>query len=284
LSEYLSQKYAGIITEDDTNRIFALLKACLRNNRSEAARRCGVTDKATYDWEKASYIKLANKRKVLHASLECNYRETLEYLVNRTKEDSADLLKSLLATLYANALESENTQTFSKEYDLFLRIMLTNIGLVKDSLAEEVFDMSDSLRQKAHQFNVEILPKSLKEYSASEIIDFMKIMAQIYIENPVQAEDIAKQELELPPNAVKPIIETFKNLCSTEKIQTTATDYPAKKANVFLDTSVILRQNTIATDNATLDKSYVPRFSHEISVNSIKQHERGKYYEITTSA
>ena len=81
--------------------------------------------------------------------------------------------------------------------------------------------------------SIAVEPKSINEFSTEEMLNAIKIIGQIYSENPKQAEEFAQKEIGLPMEALKPIIGTFKNLCLIRKIQTNATDGADKKMKLL---------------------------------------------------
>ena len=50
---YIAESYAGVLTRGDVVQLFDGFTMNLGGNRSEAARRCGLTGKTTYDWKEA---------------------------------------------------------------------------------------------------------------------------------------------------------------------------------------------------------------------------------------
>ena len=212
LSEYLTEKYAGILSEEDVNLLFKTLIKVLGNNRSRAARECGVTDKATYDWETANYIKLGTKRKVLRASLTHNYLSAIEFLLQKSKDRNLDLLETIFSTLYADGLEANTKEEFNDKLRRFEEIRSRNIGLIQDGLQREVLEMSMALKTKAEQFGIAPKPATIKDYSGEEILNLISMIGNLYSENPIQAEIAAEKDFRLPITIMKPIITTFKTL------------------------------------------------------------------------
>jgi hypothetical protein len=221
LNSYITDKYAGMLTEEDVANLFNFLVKKLGENRSEAARRCGLTGKATYDWEEATYVKLETKKKVLEASLRENFIETVEYLVGRSTNRSLDLLRTILSTLYANALEAYGNE-FEKTFVKFETIRTGHRGIIKDGIQDEVTDMTSLLRKRASELGVSLGEKTINEFSAEEMINAIQLIGHVYVENPMEAEAFAVKDLGLPADALKPVIQTFKNLCFTREVETTA--------------------------------------------------------------
>ena len=210
-----------MLTEEDVKNLFDSLAKQLGENSSEAARRCGLTGKATYDWENAAYVKLGTKKKVLEASLKENFLTTVEYLLGRSSSRSLDLLRTILSTLYANALETASPNEFKDILAKFEAIRINHRGTIRDGINDEATDMSSMLRNKASDLGIPLTAKSIDDFSAEEIINAVKLIGHLYVENPVQAETFALKDLDLPLDAWKPVIETFKNLCFAREAQTT---------------------------------------------------------------
>ncbi len=224
MSEYLAEKYAGILTEEDVNLLFNEIMKELGNNRSRAAKACRVTDKATYDWENAAYIKLGTKRKVLRASLENNFLNTVEFLLDKSKDRNLDLLETIFSTLYSDGLGAGTKDEFNSKLRRFEQLKSINSGLIQDGLQKEVLEMSMALKVKAKEFGVIPKPVAIKDYSGEELLNMISLIGDLYSEDPLQAETIAERDFGLPLNIFRPIIRTFKILTSTklEKVSVAA--------------------------------------------------------------
>ncbi len=223
MSLYIADTYAPLLSEEDVSILFNLLAKKLNNNRSRAARTCGLTGKATYDWERTSYVKLGTKKKVLEASLRENFLCTMQYLLNMSNERNQDLLQNILSSLYADAQEATTPDCFKQALAQFDTIRQHNLGKIRDGLQAEVTDMTQSLQNKAAELGVSVPQKSIEEFSAAEILRIFAIIGQTYSKDPAEAEVLAQKTIQLPSNVAKPILHTFKLLCSpTETHMTTA--------------------------------------------------------------
>lgn len=193
MKSYITDKYAGMLTENDVENLFNLLVANLGGNRSEAARKCGITGKATYDWVGAAYVKLGTKEKVLEASLRTNFLETVEYLLNQSTDRNLDLLRTTLGTFYADALEAPSQNDFKNDFEKFEAIRTRHQGLIRDGIYNEVANMTTSLRDKAEELGLPLQPKAMNDLSAEELLNVIQLVGQIYVENPTQAETLGSQ-------------------------------------------------------------------------------------------
>ncbi len=222
LADYITDKYAGMLTEEDIATLFNLLAKELGENRSEAARQCGLTGKATYDWEEATYVKLGTKKKVLQASLKKNFLATLEYLFKRSTDRSEDLLRTILATLYADAIEAVSKEEFEAALNKFTTLQTNHQGIINDGIRDEVTDMTSLMREKAVELAVPFRAKTIHEMLPEEIADEIQTVGQLYLENPSEAELFAERDLSLPTEFLKQLMQTFRNLCSAKRTQTSA--------------------------------------------------------------
>ena len=281
MSTYIAEKYAGLLTEEDVSVLFSRLSKEFRDNRSEAARQCGLTGKATYDWENAAYVKLGTKRKVLDASLKKNFLNTMEYLLSKSNDRNLDLLQIILSTLYANALEAPSSENFKEAFARFETIRMNNLGKIRDGIQIQVTDMTEILKDKAVELGIPVAPKAIDEFSAEEILNTIKLVGHVYSENPIQAETLALRDIGLPSNAVKPIVETFHNLCLTRKIQTSTTEGEEKMRHH------IIGMQTIALTRTHWIDSHRPYLASD-DVGSIPPIEiytqGGLCHEVTTNA
>lgn len=210
LPNYISNKYAGILTKEDVGQLFDKLTEIL-GNRSEATRQCGLTGKATYDWEKAAYLKLATKRKVLEACLKINFLNTIKYLLTRSSERTTDVLRTILSFMYAEAIETMSKELFIQLITEFVSLRKEYCGLINDRISDEVTDMLLMLRQKALELEVPVPKKSINEIPTKEFLDVVPLIAEMYLNNPQEITHIA-DTLDLPLESVKTLLPTFKRL------------------------------------------------------------------------
>lgn len=277
MNSYITDKYAGMLTEEDVANLFNSLAKAFGENRSEAARRCGLTGKATYDWEGVAYVKLGTKKKVLEASLKENFLSTVEYLLGRSSNRSLDLLRTILSTLYANALEATSPDEFKAALAKFEAIRVTHRGIIRDGIYDEIADLSLMLRNKASDLGIQLEAKAINDFSAEEMINAVQLIGHMYAENPVQAETFAANDLGLPVDALKPVIQTFKNLCFTKETQTTT----------LVDAHKNIALLAFPLGELLLTNKYCYAFPSQqdvgLEILTGKSTEEKKLYEITTT-
>lgn len=208
---YITERYAGILTKEDVCQLFNALTSKLHGNRSEAARQCGLTGKATYDWEKARYVKLTTKRKVLETCLRIDFLGTIEYLLKRSSERTVDVLRTILSSIYNEAIETNSKEQIVILLDKFKALRTQYRGLINDRIMDEVADMLWMLRQKAQELEVPVPPKSIEDISAKELLEVLPLISDMYLKNPQGAPAIAKT-LNLPPQSIEMLLPTFEKL------------------------------------------------------------------------
>lgn len=219
LGNYIADKYAGILTKEHVSQLFNTLTERLQGNRSEAARQCDLTGKATYDWEKAGYVKSETRRKVLEACLRIDFLGTIEYLLNRSSERTVDILRTILSTIYAEAIETNSREQFSTLFDKFDTLKMRYRGLIRDQIEEEVADMMWFLSKKALELGIPLRQRSIKDLSAQELLEAIRLTGDIYAENPTEAQRFAIEDLGLPTKTLKTILPTFEELSYMKEVK-----------------------------------------------------------------
>lgn len=235
MSSYIVEKCAGILAEEDVRELFDALTNKLEGNRSEAARRCGLTGKATYDWERARYVKLVTKRKVLEASLAADFLSTVEYLLNRSSERTGDLLRTILSTIYANALEAESRGIFIAFFDKFEVLKMKYRGFIRDQNEEEVSGMAQFLESKAVDFGIPLQEKSIEDVSSQELLGKIELIGRVYFGDPAEAERLASEDLGISKQTLKPILQTFEKLSHKSGVKPPSTASTLEWTNVDID-------------------------------------------------
>ena len=220
LVSYITQKYAGILTKEDVLQLFQKMTEKLSGNRSEAVRRCGLTGKATYDWEKTKYVKLETKQKVLEACLGTDFLTATEYLLDRSNDRTVDILRSFLSKIYMEAIETESKDQFKillEKYDVSRK---KHRGLIKDQIEDEVADMSWLMRQKASELDLPVPEKTIEEISLKEWLEVFPVIVDSYVKDPREAHLMA-ETLGLPKKSIEivwPSLEKLKSVKLTTQV------------------------------------------------------------------
>lgn len=222
MPSYIADRYAATLTTEDTASLFDALTDKLHGNRSEAARQCDLTGKTTYDWEKASYVKINTRRKVLEACLRIDFLSTVEYLLKRSNERATDILRTVLSTIYAEAVETRSAEEFAVLLERFETLTSEYRGLVYDKIKDEVTDMLWTLKQRAQELKVSARQKSIDDISARELLQFLPLLAEMYLSRPKEAPMIA-ETLDFPRESIEMLWPTFEKLRPAEEAMTEAT-------------------------------------------------------------
>lgn len=219
MNSYIADRYARILTKENISELFDTLTKRLQGNRSEATRQCGLTGKATYDWEKAGYVKFETKRKVLEACLRIDFLETIEYLLNQSSEKTVDILQTILSAIYAEAVEIDSREKISMLLNKFDRLKMRYRGLIRDQIEEEVAEMTWLLKKKALKLRVPLRQRSIKDLSAQELLEAIQLIGAVYARNPTDAQRFAIEDLDLPEETLKTISPIFKELSYMKEVK-----------------------------------------------------------------
>lgn len=216
MSEYIVNRYAGILTKEDVRQMFDALTERWGGNQSEATRQCSLPHKTPYDWEKAGYLKLDTKRKVLDACLRTDFISTLDYLLKRSTDRTVDILLTILSAIYARAMECNSNEQFVDLLDRFGNLRAANRGSISDHIDDEVNDMLWLLREKAEEFNVPLPQRSIEDLSARELLDALPLMSDMYLNNPQEAS-VGAEMLDFPRDTMVRLWSTFQKLHPVER-------------------------------------------------------------------
>lgn len=239
LDNYIADKYARILTKENVSELFDTLTKRLQGNRSEATRQCGLTGKATYDWEKAGYVKLDTKRKVLEACLRIDFLDTIEYLLSRSSERTVDILRTILSTIYAEAIETDSKEQFGAQLNKFDMLKMKYRGLIRDQIEEEAADMTWLLSKKASELQIPLRQRLIKDFSTQELLESIRLTGDIYTENPTEAERFAKEDLNLPTETLRIILPIFRELSSIRKVKAEAVTETGGLGETVVPTSML---------------------------------------------
>jgi len=168
MSEYMAEKYAPSLTQDDALRMFKELAERL-GSISRAAEDCGIERRTYYKMEDREYVQESTKQKILHVALETSQDETLRFLLKRHVDDSLELLTVNLTTLYEEAVEETDRETIVKILEDFSRLNHEYKGLIKDNLETEVRDLVAHLIDKAKIVEITWTPPKNTLYRVEEL-------------------------------------------------------------------------------------------------------------------
>jgi len=227
MSSYIAERYAGILTKEDTVQLFEMLTEKVQGNKSKAARLCDLTGKTTYDWVKAKYVKLATRQKVLAASLNIDFLYTVDYLVKRSNDRATDILRTLLGAIFDQAVLTESAEVFGDALARFLELRRQYGGLIRDQIEDEFSDMMDTLREKGSQLSVQVPEETIDELTARELLDAIPTIGQAYAIDPQKARTLART-MNLPEGLIQILESTF------ERIRPSFVDTEANEEQIFI--------------------------------------------------
>jgi len=243
MHDYIVDSFAGILTKKDVIDLFWALTWYYKGNRSEAARRIGVTGAATYGWERANYIKFSTKKKVLAANLESNFLDTVEFLFKRTSERNTDILRTVLMTLYSEALQTESVSLFQDLISRFYAIKMNYRGVIRDNLEDEVSEMEFTLEQKAEDIGVSIPQRQVNDLTTQQFISMLPLIVMEY-QKHTTTPNIAAENLNLPIEETQSIWSAFKLIQPTQRLRRASSE-----GVWFEDVYTYLRAGAISSAN-----------------------------------
>lgn len=279
MSEYISERYAGILTKEDISQLFNRLTEIKKGNRSEATRQCGLTGKATYDWENAAYLKLATKQKVLDACLKADFINTTDYLLTRSNERTVDVLRTLLSTIYSRAVEVDAKEQFNTCFNKFENLRTQYRGLIKDKIDDEVNDMNAILKQIALELELPVPPRTLDDISTKELLDIVPLIVDIYMKNPQEVQNIANV-LDFPKETVEKLLSTFEKIrLAKERDSKLMETFESEDSYSFFG----YQKCAIAKTFGTLTPEQTPQFVVLDSITATSKSKAEKQIPITST-
>ena len=200
---YLAERYAYLLSKEDSLELFHKLEEAYKGNLSEACRKCGIQRKTYYDWTKAKNLRLSTNKKILKALIETKPEETLDFLLTLSKEIAVELLSMNLAQAYATAMtEAIDPRSFVDSIKKFDKIKRENIGLIWN-IEEEIGDMTYHLREKARTLHVPLAAESIDVVKPSHILDMIPAVFDTIRRRGFVAPSQLAMELKAPEELVK---------------------------------------------------------------------------------
>lgn len=173
MASYLAQKYAPLLTKEDTQQLFKTL-AKLYGSIKNAALKCGIQRKTIYDWPDVADVKLTTKTKILETSIRAKSDYTLRFLLERSEDRTSELLYVMLTRFYERAMTPELDQrTFVAIAKKFERLRKRHAGLIFEHLEEEVADMSHLIRDRAKDLQASLPPPAIETMKSGQILELL---------------------------------------------------------------------------------------------------------------
>jgi len=245
---YIAERYAPLLSKDDTIELFEKLQQLCGGNLSEACRRCGIQRKTRYDWASARSIKLTTKKKILKAMLEIDMELTLSFLLSRSKEITLELLSTYMSYLYSEAMkEIFDPRYFLRILEKFERVKNDYAGLIWQ-LGEEVEEMTYNLREKARALRVPLPEESIDAIRPTHLLEVLPSVIHAVTRNIMVEPAKLAANLEVPRKLVQVVSEAISTTIGRQQI--------SEAGKVDIDTGIERRPPT--ADLPTTATAYMP--------------------------
>ena len=206
--QYRLKEYATMLSPLDVREMFMQLVK-ISGSISESARRCGIERTGVYDWPKASDMRLQTKVKILQCLMEEAPDEALAFVLERSRELTVGVLRTLLGTIYEWAMSEDTNQEQLRDYiETMLRICEDNQGLVLYEMEEGAEEMRKHLKQKARELSVPFPKRTIYSVKARDLVSLLPSLIQAIMGKSVASEEIAK-DFDIPLGFVKMLSETL---------------------------------------------------------------------------
>lgn len=182
MASHLAQKYAYLLTKEDTKQLFQTLKK-IYGSIQNAALKCGIQRKTVYDWQRTADVKLTTKMKILEATIKTRPDYTLRFLLERSEERASEILYVMLTRFFEKATTQELDQrTCMHAARKFELLRKKHAGLIFEHLEEEVDDMSRLIRQRCESLRVSLPPTAIETMKPAQILEILPTIAKSLLE------------------------------------------------------------------------------------------------------
>lgn len=194
MASYLAEKYAYMLTKEDSLQLFKTLER-VHGSVSRAARETGIQRKTAYDWPETGDVRLKTKIKILESSIKTNPEYTLNFLLERSEERASEILYVILTRLFERAMNEElDKRTFVAVARKLERMRKSHAGLIFEHIEEEVEDMSRLIRQRSYDLNVSLPPVAIETMKSTQVLEILPTIAKSIpeIQTPAGYLEIAR--------------------------------------------------------------------------------------------
>jgi len=169
-------------------------------NKAQAARMCGLERKTIYGWKLAREMRLKTKKKILATLIESVTEETLDFIVQRSTEASADVVRIYLTALYEKAMDENITSSecirLTSKFD---QMRQKYAGLIVDRLEIEVGNMLRSIIERANELDMPFSPSPINIVRLREFAVLVpNLIRTISTISPYTPDDEIAQIFNLP--------------------------------------------------------------------------------------
>ena len=173
MASHLAQKYAHLLTKEDTKQLFKTLEKNYGSIQN-AALKCGIQRKTVYDWQKTADVKLTTKTKILEAAITTRPDYTLRFLLERSEERASEILYVMLTRFFERAttqgLDQRTFVAIAKKFELLRK---RHAGLIFGHLEEEIGDMSQLIRERCESLQVSLPPVAIETMKSAQILEIL---------------------------------------------------------------------------------------------------------------
>lgn len=190
------ERFANYVDSDVIVDLFDKYQKHLGDNRTLAAKECGITPKSVYDWENRSEdVKYSTKMKILEKIIEELPVETFQYITDNLYNSSTETLLTCLSTLYEQAYDTKSEKEYLSVIHMFESITKKYAGLIYNNRELEVNGMFLKLSDFAKKHGYVWTPKQTVLYDLNKIKQIIPqiISSWIYHGLPLSAEELASR-------------------------------------------------------------------------------------------
>lgn len=188
------EKFSNYVDSDSIAELFNKYQKYVGDNRTLAAKECGITPKSVYDWENRSEdVKHSTKIKVLEKIIEEMPVETFQYITDKLYNSSSETLLTCLSTLYEQSYDSKSESEYLAIVNIFENITKKYAGLIYNNRELEVNGMFLKLSEFAKMRGYGWKPQQTILYDFNKIKQMIPqiISSWIYYGLPQTPEELS---------------------------------------------------------------------------------------------
>ena len=204
---FLAKKYASLLGKDDIMALFGLLVKAV-GSQSKAANLCGLTRKATYDWNGIADPRGSTKEKVLSALIENLPEETLSHIAERAFQSAREVAMTYVSLLHSLAVQATSKDEFVKTARLFDRAQTRYAGVVVGRQDAEIGKMISDVEEQAHSLEIEWSPSPMPVVHENQLGALIRVLAErIRLQLPSPDLSAISRELHVSPTFVSTFMD-----------------------------------------------------------------------------
>lgn len=248
--DHITENFAGVLNKRDVLRLFDNLVEKYSGNRSMAARKIGITNAATYQWNDAKYIKTSTKKKILAANFEISYFDTIKFILQRTSIHQTEILRMVLQSLYNEIMQGASREEILVSFQTFMNIKNEYRGVIRDRVEFEFSDMLYNVEDKVSHYGIDY-QITIEDFTGKEILDMLPLFLIHYKQN---SEDYftASKLLGVPSEELRKVWNNYTSLRREVQQPVTEAITFGNRAGTEMFTYVDLPEHTKEEENDLL--------------------------------